>query len=201
VYALSPQAKGRVERLWGTLQDRLVAELRLAELRTMDAANAFLPQFLAQFNTRFGVPAADPEAAYRPLPPELDLERVCCFKYEREVRSDNTITFGSRVLQLAPGRDRASWARARVEVHEQLDGSLAVLYRGRVLATTPAPLDTPTLRARTGPRLGSGPPQTPAQPPATQPAVPTPRPPWKPGSDHPWRRHMISHRRLTEEGG
>lgn len=203
VYALSPQAKGRVERLWGTLQDRLVAELRLAQVHTMDLANAFLPHFLDRFNARFGVPAAEVESAYRLLPPDLELERVCCFKYERDVRSDNTITFGSRVLQLTATRQRASWAQARVEVHEHLDGSLAVLYRGLVLAATPAPPDAPTLRARTGSRPGSGQNQPlPLQPGPSAPApAPAPRPPWKPGPDHPWKRHMLSHRRLPEESG
>ena len=75
IFALSPQAKGRIERLWGTLQDRLVAELRLAGITTLAAANAFLPGFTVRFNARFGRPAADPVAAWRPVPRGLDLER------------------------------------------------------------------------------------------------------------------------------
>jgi hypothetical protein len=100
LHALSPQAKGRIERLWGTLQQRLVAELRLAGITTLEQANAFLPGFLARFNARFGVPPADPRPAWRALPPELELGRVCCFKYQRTVRPDNTSCLGQRVLQL-----------------------------------------------------------------------------------------------------
>ena len=126
ILARSPQAKGRVERLWGTLQDRLVAELRLAGVATMDAANAFLPTFLPRFNARFAVPAAEPASAYRPLPDAFEPDRVFCFKYERVVQPDNTVAFFGRVLQLQPSSERASWVRARVQVHERLSGSLAV---------------------------------------------------------------------------
>lgn len=111
--AQSPQAKGRIERLWRTLQDRLVAELRLAGITTIEQANAFLSGFLACFNERFAVPPAEPEPAWRPLPDDLDLERVLCFQYERVVRADNTIAFAGRTLQLLPGRDRLNWARPR----------------------------------------------------------------------------------------
>src|SRR5215217_550965 len=119
IHALSPQAKGRVERLWGTLRDRLVAELRLAGATTADAANRFLAEFLPRFNARFGVPPAASGPAYRPPPAGFDPERVFCFKYERVVRPDNTVAFGGRALQLPATPERASWARARVEVHER----------------------------------------------------------------------------------
>lgn len=167
--ALSPQAKGRIERLWRTLQDRLVAELRLAGITTLAAANARLPGFLAAFNARFAVPAADPTPAWRPLPAGLDLERVLCFPYERVVRPDNTLAFAGRALQLLPGQDRLSWARARVQVHERLDGSLAVYYQDALIGHAAAPADAPTLRARTGPRPGAGPPQAPQPQPLTPP--------------------------------
>ncbi len=152
IFALSPQAKGRVERLWGTLQDRLVAELRLAGAATHAEANQGLWAFLPRFNARFGVPAAEPGSAYRRPPDDFEPDRVFCFKYERVVRPDNTVHFAGRQLQLQPTPQRASWTRARVEVHERLDGSLAVTYHGAVIATTPAPPDAPTLRARADPR-------------------------------------------------
>jgi transposase len=188
IFALSPQAKGRIERLWGTFQDRLVGELRLADATTLDEANAVLWAFLDDFNTRFAVPPAESGLAYRPLPPDFDPERVFCFKYERVVRADNTVSFGGRQLQLQPSAARASWARARVEVHERLDGSLAVAYRDRVILTTAAPPDAPTLRARAEPRPGAGPPQAPAPPSSL--GTP-PRPPGSPipGPNHPWRRY------------
>jgi transposase len=187
IFALSPQAKGRIERLWGTLQGRLVAELRLAGADSLEAANRCLGPFLADFNARFAVPPAEPGSAYRPPPPAFDPDRVFCFKYERAVRADNTVHFAGRQLQLQPAAERASWARARVEVHERLDGSLAVLYRGTVIVTTPAPPDAPTLRARAEPRPGAGPPREPAPPPDPRPPAAPPRP-RTPGPDHPWRR-------------
>jgi transposase len=187
IFALSPQAKGRVERLWGTLQGRLVAELRLAGATTLAEANPVLWAFLPTFNARFAVPPAEPGPAYRPLPPDFEPDRVFCFKYERVVQPDNTVHFAGRQLQLRATPERASWARARVEVHERLDGSLAVAYRGTFLLTTPAPADAPTLRARATPRPGTGAPQGPTPPPEPPPR-PAPRP-RTPGPDHPWRRY------------
>jgi hypothetical protein len=148
IFALSPQAKGRIERLFGTLQERLVAELRLAGASSADEANQVLWAFLSPFNGRFGVPALQPGSAYREVPEGLDLARVLCFKYPRTVASDNTVRFGGHSLQLLPGLDRTSYAHARVEVQELLDGSLVVSYQGKTLATTEAPPHPVTLRAR-----------------------------------------------------
>ena len=124
--AYSPQAKGRVERPWRTHQDRLVIELRLAGVRAMEEANAFLPGYLARYRARFGVAPASPESAYVPIDAATNLDRLFCFKYRRRVASDNTVQFARRLIQLPPGPDRVSYARAVVEVHERLDGSLAV---------------------------------------------------------------------------
>lgn len=152
IFALSPQAKGRIERLWGTLQDRLVAELRLAGASTLEEANRVLWEFLPRFNARFGVPAAQPGQAYRPPGPGLDLQGVLCFKYQRTVARDNTVRFGGRTLQLLPDLQRCSYAHARVEVQERLDGSLVVAYHGQVIAIQEAPPSPGTLRARKGTR-------------------------------------------------
>src|SRR5262249_45651453 len=138
IHALSPQAKGRIERLWGTFQDRLGSELRLAGVQTLAEANALLARWLPQFNARFAVPAAVPGSAYRPLPAAFVPERVFCFKYSRVVAADNTIRWRGGSLQLLAGPDRLSYARAVVELHERLDGSLAVYYQDRCLATRPA---------------------------------------------------------------
>lgn len=201
ILAQSPQAKGRIERLWGTFQDRLVAELRLAGISTMDNANAFLPGFLDAFNIRFAIAAAEAAPAYRPLPDGFDADQVCCFKYERVVQPDNTIVFFRRALQLQPSVDRASWVRARVQVHERLDGSLAVYYQATRITTVAAPLNAPTLRARTGPRPGAGRPQPPTLPSSLPPPPlpsPYPPPPRKPPAHHPWRRSMTSRRTLAD---
>lgn len=152
VAARSPQAKGRIERLWGTFQDRLVAELLLAGAETIDDANAVLPAFLKRFNARFSVVPQLAGTAYRPLAPGVVAAELFCFKYRATVGNDNTVSFGGRRLQVAPGPAGRGYARATVEVHERLDGSLAVFHEGACLATTAAPLEAPALRARRNPR-------------------------------------------------
>ena len=112
IFALSPQAKGRVERTAGTFQDRLVTELRLASARSIGEANRVLEQFLPRFNRRFGVPPQHPEPAFRPLDPELFLEQILCFKHRRKVARDNTVRFQLHTLQLLPGPERPSYAGA-----------------------------------------------------------------------------------------
>jgi len=145
----SPQAKGRVERLWNTFQDRLVAELRLAGITTMAAGNAFLvTTFLPAFNAQFAVPAAVAPNAYRPGPRGWDLDRICAFHYARQVAADNTVRVEQVVLQLAPGPQRRSYARAHADVVPCLDGSWRVYVGDRLIATTPAPPDPGQLRAR-----------------------------------------------------
>ncbi len=152
IVALSPQAKGRVERLWGTFQDRLVSELRLAGAATIAEANQVLGDFLPRYNTRFAVPPAQPGSAYRRPESGVCLDGVLCFKYQRTVAKDNTVRLGEHTLQLLPGPDRYSYARARVDVQERLDGSVVVAYQGRVLASREAPLLPANLRARKGAR-------------------------------------------------
>ncbi len=211
IAARSPQAKGRVERLFGTLQDRLVVELRLAGVSSEADANAYLADFLPRFNAQFAVPPPQPGTAYRAL---LDgehqpIERVCCFKYARMVAADNTVTFGPQRLQIQPGPARRSYAHAAVEVHHRLDGSLAVIYAGTQLHAVAAPLEAPVLRARGRPARpsrigssteasqGSGPagrpqhvPDGPLPGPQHEPLAPRPSgpPAAVPAVDHPWRR-------------
>lgn len=185
VHALSPQAKGRVERLFGTFQDRLCSELRRAGVTALEEANAFLPGFLPRFNARFAVPAAAPGSAYRTVPDGLDPDRVFCFTYARVVAPDNTVRFAGHTLQLLPDPARASYARATVAVHERLDGGLAVYHGHRLLAARDAPPDAPTLRAR----RRTTPPAAPARRPPPWPE-PAPKNPGAttPGPQHPWRR-------------
>ena len=133
IFALSPQAKGRVERTGGTFQDRLVTELRLAGVSGLGEAKRVLEQFLPRFNRRFRVPPQHPEPAFRPLDPELRLEQVLCFKHRRKVARDNTVRFQLHTLQLLPGAERPSYAGAAVEVLEGLDGRLSVRHEGRIL--------------------------------------------------------------------
>ena len=208
VLAHTPQAKGRIERVWGTFQDRLVSEMRLAGASTIEQANQVLAAFLPRYNTRFGVPAAQPGSAYRHLPSDVCLDAILCFKYVRTVASDNTVRFNGATLQLMADASRASYARATVEVQERLDGSIVVAYQGKTLATKPAPSGPVTLRARTGRRSNGHLPSARASehPESTDgsPAAPhmrktqaTSRPtqthaPRRPAPDHPWRRSLLT---------
>jgi len=147
VFAHSPEAKGRVERANGTFQDRLVAELRLAGANTLTEANGVLGEFLPRFNERFGVPAPQPDSAYRPLDSGHDIGAVLCIKELRRVAKDNTVQYHGRTLQLYPDLDHPSYAGARVEVQERLDGRLLVSYRGKILTPEDGPPLAAALRA------------------------------------------------------
>ncbi len=176
IAARSPQAKGRVERLWGTLQDRLVSELRIAGIDDRDGANAFLARYLARHNRRFMVPPADPEPAWRRLPKGLRLDRVCCFKYRRSVARDGTVRAGATTLQLPPKANGRSRGGQKVELHVRLDGRMIVWDGERDIVTTPAPLDAVQLRALGHARVEVG-----SVPLSAATAT-------KPAADHPWRR-------------
>jgi transposase len=188
----SPEARGRIERLWGTFQDRLVSELRLAGARTLEEANQVLRDFLPRYNQRFVVLATQPGSAYRQPGEGFILDEAFCFKYYRTVGADNVVRFEEHRLQIMPTNGRLSYARARVEVHERMDGSLAVYYQGHCLATKPAPPEAPVLRVRNIARVMSN--GTDLAKPAMlaitakktlEPKVPHHT---KPGPDHPWRK-------------
>jgi transposase len=177
IAAGSAQAKGRVERLWGTLQDRLVSELRRTGATDRAAANMVLHDFLPRFNSRFAVPPASTVSAWRPVPDELDLARVCAFRWRRAVGSDSTVRLEGGLLQLPPGPGGRSLAGRRVEVELRLDGRLLVLADGRLLAAVPAPPEPRRLREV---RV--------LEPGAPEPATGHERPGYRPKSDHPWSR-------------
>jgi transposase len=178
IAAHSPQAKGRIERLWGTLQDRLVAELRLAGIDDRTAANAFLPAFMARHNERFAVSAAQAEADWLPVPGHVKLDQVLVLKYRRKVAKDHTVRLDGRVLQLP--RARYAYSGKTVEIHLRLDGTLVAFDGRRQLAVTLAPAEPRQLRAlrkvaRTAPALEPAP----------------ARLPWQPAPDHPWKRRAL----------
>ena len=186
----SPQAKGRIERLWGTCQDRLVVELRLAEISDRDAANAFLTPWLARHKRRVHRPGGGSGAGLgEPCRPMSVSSGCSSCKYRRKVAHDHTITLGGRVLAL-PRVGRTGYVGRMVEVHLRLDGSIVVFDGERELAVALAPLDPVQLRAAHGRRADPG----------IQPAPATLA--WVPPAQHPWRRvrrdTALYQTRLTE---
>jgi transposase len=150
IRARSPQAKGRIERLWRTLQDRLAAELALHGITTLAAALAFLPGFIARFNRQLARAPREPLGVWRPAPRRLDHILAC--RYPRVVARDNTVSIPGCVLQLPPGPHHASHHGRTVEVRELLDGRRLVLHQGRVLLEQPAPPGPFTLAPRASAR-------------------------------------------------
>jgi transposase len=135
--AYSPQAKGRVERLWGTLQDRLTKELRLASVTSLEDANAFLPSFMEHFNLRFAKEPQDSHNAWAPLPADLDIAYCFSIREIRTVRADHCISFASQLLQLLPGPRDPSLVRQKVSVHVVPEGEIYVYHGKRRIAYQP----------------------------------------------------------------
>src|SRR5712675_825974 len=124
--ANSPQAKGRIERLWGTFQDRLTSELRLVGAPDLVTANDVLRRFLPDYNRRFGHAPRETEKAWRTAP--KDLSRICCFVHERIVSNDNVVQWDGRRFQIPPQPKRFSFAGAKVQLCESLRGSIEIYY-------------------------------------------------------------------------
>jgi len=132
--AYSPEARGRSERMFRTLQDRLVKELALAGIDTMEAANDFLNKdYLPVFNTRFMVEPASSGDAFVPLL-GITLDDILCVKAERTVNNDNCVSYRGKVLQIPKMQDRPHYVKARVHVHEYADGSFSIFHGPRKLA-------------------------------------------------------------------
>ena len=157
IFALSPQAKGRVERMLETFQDRLVTELRLAGASNIGEASLVLREYLTRFNARFSVAAEQPEPAYRPVATELSLTETICLKDTRKVARDNRVKYQWRVLHLLPGTDRPSYAGLRVDVLERADGELLIRYQGEAVDYQEGPQPSSALwGAESGCSTGAG---------------------------------------------
>ncbi len=175
IHAHSPQAKGRVERLFKTFQDRLVREMRLLGIKSVDKANAFLETYLPKYNGRFRKEAREKADLHRPALHARELDRILCIKEERTVKNDFTIAYNGKLYQIEQ-RTRAK----KVTVEERLDGSLHITYKGKDLRyrmiteqPTKKTPDTPYLIAAKKPRV--------------------------PPADHPWKkRPTLAPRRRRE---
>ena len=138
IYAESPQGKGRIERLWGTFQDRLISELRLEGISSLEEANEYLHTvFLPKYNKKFTRKPRVEELAYRKVPQGMDLDRIFSIKEKRRVQGDNTIGYDTRRYQILPTKTRFGFAKARVEVQKHLDGSIHIFYKGEELPYKP----------------------------------------------------------------
>ena len=135
IFARSPEARGRSERAFGTIQGRLPQELRVAKIRTYAAANAYLREhFVRDFNRRFTVRPTQPASAYVPLQ-GLDLRLVLSSQHGRQVQNDHTVQYEGRVLQLPRSPVRPHFVRCRVLVHDFPDSTLGISFQGQLLAT------------------------------------------------------------------
>lgn len=172
ICANSPEAKGRVERLFGTLQDRMVKEMRLADVKTLDEANEFIcKEYIPNHNKRFGVPAKRENNAHRPLSGDLRMKLPSIFSVQskRRVNNDYTIQFKSRWFQLEATQKTAVYKRDEVTVEERLDGAIRIRLKNTYLAyhelpERPKPIPIPVA------------------------ALTRRKPDWKPPKNHPWRK-------------
>lgn len=137
IAATSPQAKGRIERTFGTLQDRLLPELRIAEIRDIPAANAWLESFfIPRYNARFALAPPKSDSAFVRISPK-EIHQHVCFAYEAVVGNDNAVRLGGIAIDIPPGPARRSYAKAHVLVRQHLDGSWTVWLGSLQIATHP----------------------------------------------------------------
>jgi len=137
ICANTPAAKGRVERAHLTLQDRLVKELRLRDICTVDDANAYLPEFMQDYNRRFGRPARNDHDAHRPLSERDCLDDILTWQEERRVTAQLTVHHKRTMYLLEPTEEAKAAAKKRVTVVEYEDGGVSIRYRGVALAARP----------------------------------------------------------------
>lgn len=185
IFAHSPQAKGRVERLFETLQDRLIKELRLEHISTMEAANRFLQEtFIPRFNRQFGVEPALKTDLHRVLTPKerKNLDSTFSRQYERTIHNDFTLSFNNTWYQLIKEQPATVCKKDVVMVEEHLDGSVHIRLRGKELNTKILPHR----------------PHRATKQPWVLPA--TTSDPRRPAADHPWRRYAVSTVTQTNSG-
>jgi hypothetical protein len=168
-HAHSPQAKGRIERLFRTFQDRLVKEMRLRGIQTIEEGNRFLMEYLRGYNRRFSVSPKENGNLHRPLPKGLNLNTILCIKTERALRNDFTVAHNKQLYQI----EEAIQA-SKLMIHDRIDGSMVILHRDRrlrykVIDERPLKEDLPKRSVRRSK-------------------------PYIPPADHPWRRFRLNRR-------
>jgi hypothetical protein len=191
ILAQSPQAKGRIERDFGTSQDRLVKELRVARISTLEAANRFLEDVYIPFwNERFAKAPADPTDAHRPLPKGVDLQRLFAETEERVISNDLTIRFANKKLQIREEEADGIRPKQKITVEQRLDGTTRFRWRERYLTLEAVGTFWPRGPQYNMPKRAA-PKSTTAAPKRKPSTGKGRRPPPKPGPDHPWKKYPI----------
>jgi transposase len=138
IFAQTPQAKGRVERVFKTLQDRLCAMFKLKGITDIKSANDYIDsEFLEEFNAKYSQAPQDSVKAWRKLKTGVDINRILSFKYSANVGNDNTIRFGGMIIDIPPGPKDCSYAGSKVEMRQLLDGSWNVYHMDKLIAQAP----------------------------------------------------------------
>lgn len=187
IFANTPQAKGRVERVNQTLQDRLVKEMRLAGVSTREEANAFLPGFLEDFNRKFAVVPKSPVNIHRPLTHSEKLDDILCQKHTRILSKQLTLSYGSKIYQIQTNRPTYAMRHAPVVVREDTEGRVTITYKEQQLAYTIVTRQ-PKAEIVDSKQLNLA---VDCIAKATGIAITVAKTPWIPSEDHPWRQYRI----------
>ena len=174
LHAHSPQAKGRIERLFRTFQDRVIKEMRLRGVKTIEEGNQFLEAYLPLYNKRFSVRPREKEDLHRALPRGMDLDAILCMKTERTLRNDFTVAHNHKLYQV----EEATKA-SKVIVQDRMDGSMRITYQGQALRFREI-TERPIRKNK-------------------QPVAKKRRKPYIPPADHPWRRFKIKNHPYDRE--
>lgn len=168
-HAHSPQAKGRIERLFRTFQDRVVKEMRLRGIKTVEEANNFLTEYLPIYNRKFAVDSKEKADLHRPVPKGLDLDRILCIKTERALRNDFTIAHDKKLYQITD-----NIKAAKIMVEEKINGTMVITHNDiflkfKEITARPEKKKKPCIRKKTVPQT--------------------------PSANHPWRKSIITNRK------
>lgn len=180
IKANTPQAKGRIERLWETLQDRLPVELRLMKVSTIQEANGALPVLIAKHNARFSVAPADMQTAYTPLDKEVNLEYVFARRERRKIGGGNAISYKNAIYVPVDTCANSFAAKVTVEVRETLSGEVIIWHEGRCVPLRKLNKRPSSTAKETHDTKGE-------------------KKPFKPNANHPWRRPFVPLK--VESGG
>src|SRR4030042_1169016 len=191
ICANTPQAKGRVERVIETLQDRFVKELRLRGSSSLAEGNAYAPEFIADFNVRFAVAPRDLDDAHRPLLPSEDLTRVLTVQERRVLSKNLTLQYNKVVYQIQTARPTYALRKATVVVRENRKGEIAIEYQGKPLAYTVYREQTRQGEVASSKQI--------AMKLDALAFPPTKHKPHIPPADHPWRRFKINAKTINSD--